>query len=356
MIIPVYNAEAYLEECLESILNQTYPNIEILLIEDGSTDKSRNICMEYAKEHEQVRIFEQDRKGAGQARNCGIKNAVGEYLMFVDADDRLAKDEVVEILVQLMEKEDADIAVGNYQRLWEKELVEANRHGYHLQTDTKTINYRFEGFFSGGILSYVWAKMYRRSFLTEKKICLQKYAYAEDKMFNFECYIEGADYAFTKEDVYIYRKNPNSVSNQYRKDSKENWMAIAKRTDRLLKEKGLQKNYGDLAAHTIFFAVFFDAKQEYIHSGRKLLSVRDTIKGYHSYRVARDYFKKMAKREYIKGVQSGFWRWMLWGFSVAVTMHLYLILALGIKILIDAKVDERLSSTGKQRFGKADSI
>ncbi|OKZ57550.1 MAG: hypothetical protein BHV97_02870 [Clostridium sp. CAG:349_48_7] len=85
VIIPVYNAEKYLKTALESILTQNYKNLEILLINNNSTDKSEAICSEYAQNHDNIHVFNELKAGAGHARNCGIKHANGDYILFVDA-------------------------------------------------------------------------------------------------------------------------------------------------------------------------------------------------------------------------------------------------------------------------------
>ena len=87
VIVPVYNAEKYLRECLDSIVNQTYKNIEIILVDDGSTDGSGAICDEYADKDVRIKVYHIPNGGASNDRNLGIDNADGEYLMFVDSDD-----------------------------------------------------------------------------------------------------------------------------------------------------------------------------------------------------------------------------------------------------------------------------
>ena len=87
IIIPVYNVEMYLEKCLESVLNQTYKNLEVILVDDGSTDKSGLICDEYQKNDSRIRVVHQDNQGLAAARNTGLQYVSGEYFSFVDSDD-----------------------------------------------------------------------------------------------------------------------------------------------------------------------------------------------------------------------------------------------------------------------------
>lgn len=109
IIVPIYNTEKYLKRCIESILNQTYKNIELLLIDDGSTDNSLKICEEYALKDDRIRVFHKENGGQGSARNMGIENAKGEYIGFVDSDDYISP-QMYEILLNDIETYDADIS------------------------------------------------------------------------------------------------------------------------------------------------------------------------------------------------------------------------------------------------------
>ena len=108
VIVPVYNTEKYIRECLDSILAQTYTNLECLIIQDGSTDNSVEICREYARADARVRLYEQENRGLSTARNRGLDNMRGDYLTFVDADDCLSKN-FLEITVKMMTENAADI-------------------------------------------------------------------------------------------------------------------------------------------------------------------------------------------------------------------------------------------------------
>lgn len=109
IIVPVYNAEKYLKQCIESIINQTYKNIELILINDGSTDNSSQICMFYAKRDRRIKYFYQKNAGAATARNVGLDKCSGEYIGFVDSDDYVDLD-MYEILVTAIKESDAQVA------------------------------------------------------------------------------------------------------------------------------------------------------------------------------------------------------------------------------------------------------
>lgn len=127
IVVPVYNSEQYLRECLDSLLNQTYRDIEVVLVDDGSTDGSPSICDEYARENSGVRVFHNANSGANASRKFGVEKATGEYVFFVDADDIIALDTVETAmalagdgidLVSMEEREDTVCTAGGYaQRL-----------------------------------------------------------------------------------------------------------------------------------------------------------------------------------------------------------------------------------------------
>ena len=98
VIVPVYNAEEYLEECLESIKNQTYTNIEVILVNDGSTDGSKEICEQYCEKDNRFKLVNQENQGQSVARNLGVAESVGQFIMFVDSDD-VVRENIVEVLL-----------------------------------------------------------------------------------------------------------------------------------------------------------------------------------------------------------------------------------------------------------------
>ena len=111
LVIPVYNVESYLERCLESVKNQTYKNIEIILVNDGSTDGSGEICKKFVSKEIRAKVIHQKNAGLSEARNTGLKYISGDFVMFVDSDDWLELD-AVEFLLEQAIKQNADMVVG----------------------------------------------------------------------------------------------------------------------------------------------------------------------------------------------------------------------------------------------------
>ena len=188
-------------------------------------------------------------------------------------------------------------------------------------------------------MSYAWAKLYRKSFLDSNKIEFGDYRYAEDKIYNYFCYIAGARYAFIDKKIYVYRRNEQSVSNTYRKDGDKDWMRIAQdlqdKIDSLNYEKKQYsqdeiENYESIVAWTIYFAAFFDGKMEYEYSTGKISAVINLLKRYASYDLTKKYLKNPLR------------------FAFLMKCNMYLLLSLGIKLLVDCHIDERLSDTGRK--------
>lgn len=117
IIVPIYNVEKYLERCIESIVNQTYTNLEIVLIDDGSTDKCAEICDEWRKKDRRIKVVHKKNEGLGMARNSGIENATGEYIYFVDSDDYIDLD-TIEKCYRMARREEADLVTFGFYRVY----------------------------------------------------------------------------------------------------------------------------------------------------------------------------------------------------------------------------------------------
>lgn len=355
IIVPVYNAQAYIDEMLDSILSQSYKNWELLLIISKSKDNSLEICRDYAKKNSRINVIEVDASSLGAARNVGVKAAHGEYIMFVDADDFLPDQFVIECFLNKAQKTDADIIVANYKRLWKKRLLAACSHECFSTKNQQTEDFRFQGFFSVGTLSYVWGKLYRRSFIEQNHICFADIAYAEDKLFNMQCCLSGAKYAFLDVVGYIYRRNEQSVSFQYNPHLKDCWLEIAILLGSYAKEvkvedkktaEAVKDAATGLIEYLLFFGIFFSAKMEYTGGRGTIKSVRKLIQEYHAQMLVKKSFMKLAKDSRIRELSQFHWRVMIRIFSIAINCHLYGLIAVGIKILVALRIDERLSDTG----------
>lgn len=177
IIIPVYNVEEYLEKCLESIINQNFDKVEIIIVDDGSTDKSLQIAKEYQKKYpEKTRVISQENKGQGGARNTGIKNATGKYLLFVDSDDTI-KSGMLETLYTEMEKSNADIVLFGFEYVDEKGKVIRQRTEFNDEYMEFTLQDQPYLFTKDG---YIWDKIYKTSLFVENGIWFPERMWYED--------------------------------------------------------------------------------------------------------------------------------------------------------------------------------
>ena len=348
VIIPVHNAEKYIDKAVQSVMEQNYTNWELLLIENGSEDASLDICKKNAEKDSRIQVLKEKNKGAGSARNTGLCSAEGEYIVFIDADDYLPDKSVFQRYMNIAKQIRADIIVSNYVRLWNGKILPAAGHDSFSVYSPDSEEFRFRGFFSVGTLSYVWGKLYRKSFLDQNRITFSEYPYAEDKLFNMQCYVCGAKYAFIEQIGNVYRKNEDSVSYKYNPESSRCWLGIAQTFKNWMEEEGKDvEQYEGLIHYTVFFASFFDAKMEYQKRWKSIWMIWKILRIYGNDSIGKDCFAKLAcDRKCIPQLNQKIWRIVIKGFSRGMKWKCYLALSFGIKQLIEHRVDEKLSDTG----------
>lgn len=178
VIIPVYNDEKYLAQCLDSVLRQTYSNLEIILVDDGSTDSTPELCEKYREKYDNIRILHKKNGGVGSSRNAGLEMATGEYILFVDHDDLLSETHIEE-LYNLLKKNNADIAVGNFNHFIEGKRaygIWLKEDDYFEKTYTPeewfTVEYETVPYNRSVIFAVPWAKLYKKS-LFENSVSAQ---------------------------------------------------------------------------------------------------------------------------------------------------------------------------------------
>ena len=170
VIVPVYKVEPFLKRCVDSIIHQTYKNLEIILVDDGSPDNCGAICDEYANKDDRIKVIHKENGGQSSARNVGIAIAKGDYIAFVDSDDWIDSD-MYETLIGLAEKYDADIAEGSYRfyRPWkvENKVLDGDNTGeVRIYSNIEALNTLYFGpQMFGGLAIMVWTKIYRTSLL-----------------------------------------------------------------------------------------------------------------------------------------------------------------------------------------------
>lgn len=208
IIIPVYKVEKYLEKCIESVLKQTYTNLQIILVDDGSPDNCGKICDEYAKKDPRIEVIHKVNGGLSDARNVGIAKTKGKYIGFVDSDDYI-KEDMYEILINLIKEYDADVSICNlYDVIDGKEYIRNNENGIQEYSRLEILK---EVLLDKNIQSYAWNKLYKKELFDEIKYPIgKKY---EDIGTTFYVFEKCNKIVVTSEPEYYYLKRSDSLVN-----------------------------------------------------------------------------------------------------------------------------------------------
>ncbi len=212
IIVPIYNVEKYLEKCINSILNQTYKNIEVILVNDGSKDNSGNICEIYAKNDNRIKVIHKENGGLSDARNYGIKASSGKYLCFVDSDDYISNN-FVELLLKNLLITDSDICACNFYY-----VDEDNKIWKHRELEYKVYN-KSEGIFD--ILTenqntsiMVWNKLYKADLFKKNHILFDVGKIHEDTFIMYKLYDKSKKICLIENHLYYYLQRKGSIMSQ----------------------------------------------------------------------------------------------------------------------------------------------
>lgn len=245
LIVPVYNSEKYIAKCLDSILNQTYKDYEIIVVNDGSKDNSQKIIKEYKNRFpDKIISIEQKNKGVSITRNESIKKATGKYIMFVDNDDFLDND-YIEIFVKNIEEGDYDVVLGGYRR--------SNQHGDIIKKlqlkDTE---------WSKFMIVAPWAKIYKKQYLIENNIEFLNVNLGEDVYFNLKAMLLSNKIKIIPYIGYNWFFNTESVSNTTQKNitQLQVYELLNNCYNMLKKENLLEKNHEIVEAYFIRYVIW----------------------------------------------------------------------------------------------------
>lgn len=219
VIIPVYQAEEYLSHCVESVVNQTYRKLEIILIDDGSTDNSLECCYEWKEKDERIRVLHHDNAGVAATRNRGLDCATGKYIYFLDSDDWIESNTLYD-MVTILEKHDADIAVCGFIYVNEKDKRKVNIENHGLVSKQKFDSEYFWQLYENNILFNIGTKLYRRNIIVGDKLRFEtEVSVYEDIRFCLE-YINSCNKFYVCNEAYYYynQRNGQSVTHTYDKN------------------------------------------------------------------------------------------------------------------------------------------
>lgn len=256
IIVPVYNVEKYLTQCLDSIVNQTYRNIEIVCVDDGSTDSSGIICDEYAKKDRRIKVIHNENEGASAARNIALKKINGEYVMFVDGDDWIDKD-VCECCINVLRQHDVDLILWSYAREYgslvkPKRIFEFSSKYFNNQEVFKKIFRRCIGLYGDELscvenmdsIITIWGKLYNRNIIKDLFFKDIQEIGTEDTLFNIYAMYNVKSAFYIDRYMYHYRRdNVVSLTSMYRADLYMRWQRLYDYIEGFIKEKNLGDDF-----------------------------------------------------------------------------------------------------------------
>ena len=236
VIIPVYNAQKCLTKCLNSIIRQTYTNIEVLVIDDGSTDKSALICDEFAKKDNRVKVIHLENRGVSSARNMGIKMSQGKYVTFVDADDYI-EPKMYEVLINDLESNNADIAMCNSFSCRDKMKFKLNRK-MKVYSGIEMLDFFYDDNYA--MIVVLWNKVYKRECF--RGVVFPEGITREDEFVMHSIIYNAKQVTYRKQGFYHYILNKESITRRKDMGRVYRLYAVENRLN-FFKEKSMTKLY-----------------------------------------------------------------------------------------------------------------
>lgn len=261
IIIPIYNSEKYLRDCLASVIDQTYKDLEIILVDNNSTDNSLKICKEYAAKDNRIRLMQERKKGAAAARNLGIKAAKGDYITFADSDDYLRED-AYEILLNRIKKSNCDIMcyafhivdeLGN-KKGWYEPRLRRYEKGKCCYTGEEAAKIYLT---SRDIEGFGWNKIFTRKFVEENAVLYDesKIAY-EDMAVFFEAILKAERVSFCAEKLYYYRQVGSSLTHKQYENKNKDYISANNTIIALARQNGLNREANIFIARQYVYGAY----------------------------------------------------------------------------------------------------
>ena len=245
IIIPIYNSEKYIENCLNSLINQTFKNFEIICVNDGSTDNTLKILKFFEKQDKRIHVYNQNNKGAGIARNYGMEKSKGEYLMFLDSDD-IFENIMLEELYLKIKNNDLEIVICNSINFennnWKKKKIIKKFYDDILYNETFSSFDIFNDFFNKFIW-WPWDKIYKKKYIENLGIKFQNLKSTNDLFFVASAVVASKKISFLDKILINHRIGMKSSISNTRDKSWDNFYYALKELKKFIKEKGLYKRF-----------------------------------------------------------------------------------------------------------------
>jgi len=291
IIIPVYNVEDFLARCLESALNQSYLNIEIVVVNDGSPDNCQIIIDEYSRKDNRIISIEQKNMGLSEARNTGMKIATGDYYFFLDSDDYITND-AIRIMIENIG--DNDVLIANMQTFDDNTKFVKRPSIEHKKIDNESMfnnNVQFDYFYGTAYGINACNKIYKASFIKSIKLHFQRNdeIYAEDLLFNIKCYVNQPKIKLINDYTYFYYQNNNSITKKYKPLLSTRFKNLTIDIIEYFKEIEVIEKYKALIKFTICIAASNIVKNTMDKKNSSMRDIEEVIKVYFNSDLIKNY-------------------------------------------------------------------
>ncbi len=289
IIIPIYNVEGYISECIDSVLAQVISPYEIILIDDGSTDHTYDICKLYEKKYDNINLIYQENQGVAAARNRGIEEANGDWILFIDSDDIINENLLKDFLPFL--KNNCDIGLFGFKYFKNqpiKDEVDSNAFLFLTKSDLDGLmpalfNRDLKQIFNREKIKIASpCRFYRRSLLIDKNIRFPVgIKTGEDAVFNLYVLKESQNAVYNESAYYLYRKRDESVTNKYFPQISKEYKKVDKHFQMFLNKYSLTDQYDKYMQERIVWSFSFACLMDYCHKDNK-----------NSYKIRKKQFEK----------------------------------------------------------------
>ena len=294
ILMPVYNAEKYLNETIDTIKNQSFSNWELIIVDDGSIDNSKEICTKLMNDDKRIKYIFQENLGVSHTRNVALENAQGKYIVFVDSDDLIHED-YLKILINSIEKNNSDISVCNFieRKISNTGKIEDITREFYLKEVMEMAEMKdyIMDFGNSGLLNPLWNKIYKNQIIKENNITFdEKVETGEDFIFNLQYFRKVKKISFIKDSLYYYiRRNNNSITYKYIENMYEKGWEIHWLLEGFLKDMGLYNEENAYVLYGNHLTGVFSAFLNLYHDHCKLTS-----------KEKKAYIKKIISKSYVK--------------------------------------------------------
>lgn len=281
IILPIYNVEAYLLECVNSILNQTYKDYELILVDDGSKDKSPDICDELEREHECIKVIHKKNGGLSDARNAGTKEAIGKYIIYIDSDDFVLDREFLSKIAKKAQT-GVDLIFYKYQKYFdESQKLEECKFSYSSAMKKNTYASKINALVKAdAFYGMAWIKAIKKSVLLKNNIEFEVGLLGEDMEWNYHIIFSASSIEFIDESMIAYRQREGSITSTHKLKNLTDFIYILEKWSERITSKVENEDlkialYGSLAKYysnllVVYARISDTKKKDYVKRIKKL--------------------------------------------------------------------------------------